>query len=121
MAIALFVLAIVGIIEVVRESRPSFLRPGARLLAYVANAGDGTVSVVDLAGLSTVATIPVGPGPSGLRSLTSRKEVWGVSTQGGYVWAIDAASGSVATRIPVGDAPFAVELSANGRRAYVTA
>ena len=50
--------------EIAREHRPSLLRPGAHLYAYIANAGDGTVSVIDLAKLSTVATIPVG-GASG--------------------------------------------------------
>ena len=118
---AIAVLAAVAVVQIVREHRPSFLRPGARLFAYVANAGDGSVSVVDLARLTTVAPFPVGPTPSGLRGLPGRNEIWGVSTDGGFAWAIDAATGSVTTRIPVGAAPFGVEFSADGRRAYVAA
>jgi YVTN family beta-propeller protein len=62
-------LAGVAALLIGREHRPSFLRPGLHLNAYVANAGDGTVSVVDLARLSTVATISTGPGTSALRAL----------------------------------------------------
>src|SRR5580704_5244846 len=110
------VLAVVAIVQIEREHRPSFLRPGLHLNAYVANAGDGTISVVDLARLSTVATISAGPAPSGLRALASRKEIWGASTAGGYVWVLDAAAGKISNRIAVGAAPFAVEFSPDGRR-----
>src|ERR1700693_246853 len=115
------VLAAVAFVQITREHRPSFLRPGLHLNAYVANAGDGTLSVVDLARLSTVATIPVGPGPSGLRTLASRKEIWGASSAGGYVWVLDAAAAKISNRIAVGAAPLAVEFSPDARRAYVAA
>src|SRR5690242_3550024 len=83
-------LTVIAIVQIEREHRPSFLRPGLHLNAYVANAGDGTISVIDLARLSTIATIPTGPSPSGLRALTSQKEIWGASSGGGYVWVLDA-------------------------------
>ena len=38
------VLLIVGVVQLLREHRPSFLRPGLRLCAYV-SVGDGTVTV----------------------------------------------------------------------------
>src|SRR6185437_11594383 len=115
------VLVIVASWQIAREYRPSFLKPGLHLYAYVANGGDGTVSVVDLVSLSTIATIPVGPHPSGLRAQPARKEIWGVSTDGGYVWVIDATKGNVVARIPVGAAPFALEMSRDGKLAYVAA
>jgi len=107
--------------QVARENRPSFLRPGLRMYAYVANAGDGSVTVVNLVRLSPIATIPVGPGPSGLRAHPTRAEIWGVSSGGGYVWVMDAGSGNVLDRIAVGTGPFALDFSPDGRRAYTAA
>src|SRR5271156_7090678 len=69
--------------EVALELRPSFLRPGLHMFAYVGNTADGTVSAIDLIKLASVATIPVGPGPSGLRPHPTRPEIWGVSSNGG--------------------------------------
>src|SRR5579872_6595256 len=89
-AVLVAVLAVIAGWEVKREYRPPVLKAGVRLYAYIANAGDASVSVVDLVALKAIATIPVGPIPSGLRVLTQRKEIWGVSTDGGYAWAISA-------------------------------
>src|SRR6202142_4216802 len=89
-AIAIVALATV---EIARESGPSFLRPGLRLYAFVGNAGDGTVSVIDLIRLSKIATIPVGPSPSGLRAHPTLNQVWGVSTEGGYAFVLEPATG----------------------------
>ncbi|MFY9584576.1 MAG: YncE family protein, partial [Candidatus Acidiferrales bacterium] len=108
-------------VQIVREHRPSMLRPGLRLCAYVASAADGNVTVVDLVRLAVTGKISVGPAPSGLRAHPTRKEIWGVSTEGGYVWVIDAPHDQVAARIPVGAAPFALDFSPDGSRAYVAA
>ncbi len=107
--------------QIARERQPTFLRPGLHLYAYAANTGDGTVTAVDLAALSAVASIPVGPAPSGLRAHPTRDEIWGVSTTGGYVWVIDAHQGAVAAQIPVGPGAFAIEFSPDGATAYVAA
>jgi YVTN family beta-propeller protein len=90
---ALILIAASAATEILLERRPSILRPGLRLDAFVANTGDGTVSVVDLVRLVQIATIPVGPSPSGLRAHPTLNQVWGVSTDGGYVFAIDSATG----------------------------
>jgi YVTN family beta-propeller protein len=107
--------------EIALEQRPSFLRPGLKLCAYVANVGDGTVSVVDLVSLTVKATVPVGAAPAGLRTHPTRAEIWGVSTDGGFVWVLDAKMDRVVARISVGASPFALDFSPDGRRAYVTA
>src|SRR2546428_7955488 len=126
MIVLVVVLAAIAGWQIKREYRPPVLKAGARLYAYIANAGDGWVSVVDLVALKAIATIPVGLNPWGLRVLTSRKEIWGVSRlsslpggDGGYAWAISAATGRVSSRIPVGPSPSAVEFSADGQRAYI--
>src|SRR6202171_5585922 len=118
---ALLVIVISATVEIPRERRPSFLRPALRLYAYVGNSRDATVSVVDLIRLGTIATIPVGPAPSGLRAHPTLNQVWGVSTEGGYAFVIDTLTSRVAARIPVGASPFALDFSPDGRLAYVAA
>src|SRR5579863_697059 len=107
--------------EVAVELRPSFLRPGLHLFAYVGNTGDGTVTAVDLVKLSPAATIVVGAGPSGIRAHPTRKEIWGLSSAGGYVWVLDAATNRITARIPVGASPYALAFSLDGSCAYVAA
>src|SRR5258707_14789141 len=80
-------LAIGGIVLLLREHRPSFLRPDLHLSAYVTTA-DGNVTVVDLVKLKPVARIPVGPGLSGMREHPTRAEIFGVSTTGGDGWCL---------------------------------
>jgi YVTN family beta-propeller protein len=103
------------------ELRPSFLRPDLHLFAYVGNTADGTLTVVDLVKLSPIATIPVGAGPSGIRAHPTRKEIWGLSSAGGYAWVLDAPSNRIVARIPVGALPYALDFSPDGSRAYVAA
>lgn len=107
--------------QLAREPQRSVLLPGLRLYAYVGNTGDGTVTAVDLASLRAVATIPVGPAPSGLRAHPTRDEIWGVSTTGGYAWVIATHTGEVMARIPVGTGAFALDFSPDGKYAYVAA
>ena len=119
--IVALVIAVSATVEIAREYRPSFLRPDLRLYAYVGNSGDGTVSVIDLIRMANIATIPVGGAPSGLRANPALKQVWGVSTEGGYAFVIDAPTGHIAARIAVGASPFAVDFSQDGSRAFVAA
>jgi len=117
-------LAIGGIVLLLREHRPSFLRPDLHLSAYVTTA-DGNVTVVDLVKLKAVARIAVGPGLSGMREHPTRAEIFGVSTSGGYVWILDPRAnqfnGQVIARIAVGPLPYAVDFSPDGNRIYTTA
>ena len=117
-------LGIGGIVLLLREHRPSFLRPDLHLSAYVTTA-DGNVTVVDLVKLKAVTRITVGPGLSGMREHPTRPEVYGVSSAGGYVWIIDPranySTGQVAARIAVGPLPYALDFSPDGNRLYTTA
>src|SRR5208282_6797814 len=83
-----------GVAELLREHRPSFLRPGLKLYAYVANAGS-SLAVVDLVKLSAVGRIEVGPHPSGLRAHPTRAEIWGASADGGYLWVLNTRANQV--------------------------
>src|SRR5450432_3688533 len=83
------------------EHRPSFLRPGLRLHAYVTTA-DGSLTVVDLVNLRAITHVPIGQELSGVREHPTRAEIWGVGTAGGFVWVLDARSNQIAARISVG-------------------
>jgi len=117
-------LGIGGIVLLLREHRPSFLRPDLHLSAYVTTA-DGTVTVVDLVTLKAVARIGVGPGLSGMREHPTRPEIFGLSSTGGYVWILDPRAnhftGQVTARIAVGPLPYALDFSPEGNRIYTTA
>src|SRR5260370_9609834 len=105
-------LSLAGLIVLLREHRPSFLRPDLHLCAYVTTA-DGNVTVVDLVKLRAVARIAVGPGLSGMREHPRRPEIFGVSTAGGYVWLPDPRATQVtrqgSARIPGGPLPAPAE------------
>src|SRR6516164_6100756 len=107
-------LAVLAGMQIAREDRPAVLATGQRLHAYVANSGDGTITVLDLAGLSAVATVNVGRAPSNLRPLklgAQGGEIWGLSGSGsgsgsnageeeGRVWVLRAADNKIAASIP---------------------
>lgn len=119
--LAAVVVAGLGAWVAAREQRPSLLRPDLRLHAYVANTGNGTLSVIDLPRLEVVNTVDVGPRPSGVRGHPTRDEIWGISSTGGYVWVLDVRQERVTARIPVGEGAYALDFSRDGRRAFVAA
>lgn len=116
----LIVLLVAGVVELLREHRPSFLRPGLQLHAYVTTA-DGSVTVIDLVKLSAVGRVVVGSGLSGMREHPTRTEIWGASSTGGYIWVLNARVNQVTARIPVGPLPYTIDFSPDGRRLYTTA
>src|SRR5260370_18902730 len=81
-------LGIGGIVLLLREHRPSFLRPDLHLSAYVTTAA-GNVTVADLVKLKAVARIPAGPGLSRRRDHPTRPEGFGVSSARGSLWTLD--------------------------------
>ena len=117
--IALILLLVSAVVIVLREHRPSFLRPNLHMCAYVSTS-DGTLTVVDLAKLATVGKIAVGPNVSDLREHAKRDEIWGVSSTSGNVFVVDTHSNQVA-QIPVGSAPYSLDFSPSGDRIYTTA
>src|SRR6266568_378882 len=112
-------LVITGLVVLLREHRPSFLRPGLRLYAYVTTA-DGNVTVVDLVKLKAFSRLYVGAGPSGMREHPMRAEILGVSSGGGYIWVLNTRANQITSRIPVGPLPYAIDFSLNGNRIFTT-
>jgi YVTN family beta-propeller protein len=84
---------------------------------YVANTGDGTVSVFDPR-LATVArTITVGDRPVAL--VTGVTRLYVANAGGGTVSVIDTMTDAVLATIPVGSFPFGLALDARADRLYV--
>ena len=84
---------------------------------YVANTGDGTVSVVDAGRAEVVATIPVGDSPFALVAGAQRLYVanWG----GGTVSVVDGTTNGVVATLPVGTFPAGLALHTGTRRLFV--
>ncbi|MEO8755164.1 MAG: plastocyanin/azurin family copper-binding protein [Casimicrobiaceae bacterium] len=105
--------------------RHAFLLPVIALLAaanvlaagpkaYVGNFSDNTVSVIDTATGSVVATVPVSAGPHGI-AITPDGRIAYVSGDGAStVTAIDTATDKVAQTIEVGKSPHGLALTPDG-------
>jgi len=119
-AFSLFVLSLTGLIVLLREHRPSFLRPDLHSNAYVSTA-NGIVSVVDLVKNATVARINVGPDVGELRAHPSEDEIWGVSPRGGLEWVLKTTTNQIAAKIPLGGAAYTIDFSQDARLVYTTA
>lgn len=109
--------AALGTIEVGRSPSGMAVDPtGARL--YVANRESDTLSVIDLATLATVATVPVGHAPFGVTCQGGR--VFVANVQSGDVSVVDATTLAEIRRIKVGEFPYAVAAAPDGSRILVT-
>ena len=89
--------------------------------AFVANSGDGNVSVIDVA-TDTVVGSPfvVGGGPSGVATSPDGQKVYVTDDGGTTMKVLDATSGSVLATVDVGGSPVSVAVSPDGHTAYVT-
>ena len=89
--------------------------------AYVANSGNGTVSVIDTSKNAVVGAIPVGGEPVDVAITPSGRYAWVLDGAGGSVSVIDTTTRTVVQGpIGVGLAPRGIAISPNGGRAYVT-
>jgi YVTN family beta-propeller protein len=93
--------------------------------AYVTNSASDTVSVIDTATNTVVATIAVGDNPQGVAVSPDGTRAY-VTNGGsgdvgdpGTVSVIDTATNRVIVQIPVGLSPGGVDVTPDGTRAYV--
>ncbi len=91
---------------------------GAR--AFVTNAGDDTVTVVDLREQEAVGTIGTGDYPHGLRMSPDGSVIYVANVEDGSVSVIDTTQLTEVARIPVGKAPVQVGFTPDGSRVYVS-
>ncbi|HTZ31905.1 MAG TPA: hypothetical protein VMH31_05585 [Methylomirabilota bacterium] len=113
---ALVLLLVSAIVVLLREHRPSFLRPNLHMYAYVSSA-DGSLTTVDLARLQPIGRLPIGAPIADLREHAKRDEIWGTASN--FVFVFDTPSNQIA-RIPVGNNPLSIDFSPDGNRVYTT-
>ncbi len=89
-------------------------------LAYVTNAEDNTLSVIDVQQKKFVGEIKTGASPHGLRMGPDSREIYVANTGDNSVSVIDVAAAKEVSRIPVGKAPAQVGFTPDGRRVYVS-
>ena len=86
--------------------------------AYVANSSSNTVSVIETATNTVVATVPVGDHPTGVASTPDGAFVY-VTNQGGTVSVIETATNTVAATVPIGPFSTDIAITPDGAFAYL--
>lgn len=89
-------------------------------LAYVTNAEDNMISVVDVEQRKVVGKIKTGKSPHGLRMSPDGREIYVANTGDNSVSVIDVLRAREVARVPVGKAPAQVGFTPDGRRVYVS-
>src|SRR5687768_5982665 len=92
----------------------------AQTRGYVTNSNDNTVSVIDTATASVIATVPVGLSPTAVAVTPDGRFAYVANTLGNTVSVISAASNTVIATVPVGSFPTGIAMNPNGAFAYVT-
>ena len=87
--------------------------------AYITNSGSNSVSVIDTATDTVVATIPVGTEPLGVAVNATATRVYVTNRGSATVSVIEAATHSVVASVPVGAEPAGVAVNRAGTRIYV--
>lgn len=88
--------------------------------AFVSNAEDDTLSVIDLASREVIASVATGDYPHGLRLSPDGSVIWVANVNSGNVSVIDTSTLSEVARIDVGATPVQVGFLPDGSRVYVS-
>jgi len=105
-----------GLLGVMLASTPAEAQP----FAYVTNFSSNTVSVIDTATNTVVATVPVGTNPEGVAITPDGTRAYVANNGSGTVSLIDTASNTVVATVQVGTNPEGVAITPDGTHAYVT-
>ena len=87
--------------------------------AYVGNFKDNTVSVIDTAAGSVVATVPVAAGPDGIVVTRDGRAAYVSGSSGSTLSVIDTASDRIVQAIETGKGPQGLALTPDGRSVLV--
>ena len=88
--------------------------------AYVADNGDGNLSVLDVATDTVGAPFVIGGGPQAVATSPDGQRVYVTDGSGTTMKVLDAATGTVLATVEVGGSPVALAVSPDGHTAYVT-
>lgn len=86
---------------------------------YVANVRGNSVSVVDPATNTVIATVPVGAFPVGAAVSPDGTQAWTANQGSNNVSVISTSTNTVTATIPVGRLPFGLTFAPDGKHAYV--
>ncbi|MCB9305668.1 MAG: beta-propeller fold lactonase family protein [Lewinellaceae bacterium] len=92
--------------------------PASAQRAYIPNYNSNTVSVINTATNSVVATIPVGTKPVGVAVSPDGTRVYTGNTGSSSVSVINTATNSIVATIPVGNTPQGVAISPDSKKLY---
>ena len=79
--------------------------------AYITNSNGNSVSVIDIATNTVVATVPVGSFPYGVAVNPGGSRVYVGNQSSDNVSVIDTATNTVVATVPVGDSPLGVAIN----------
>jgi YVTN family beta-propeller protein len=88
--------------------------------AYITNFGDSSVSVIDTASNTVLATIKVGLAPVGAAVTSDGSRVYIANSVDNTISIIDAATNTVIDTISVSPEPAGVAVTPDGSKVYVT-
>ncbi len=88
-------------------------------MAYVTNQVSNSVSVIDTATNTVVATITAGSSPIGVAITPDGARAYVANQIAGTVSVINTVSNTVVATITLGGSPFGVAITPDGTRAYV--
>ena len=87
--------------------------------AYITNQNSNTVSVIDTATDTVIATIPVGLSPFGVAVSPDGSKVYVANTGANTLSVIDTATNTVSATVPVGFGPRGVAVKPDRSKVYV--
>lgn len=119
-AVCALVVALAGSVgvEAARSSAIAVAPDGSRV--WVVNPDSNSVTVLETAGDTVVAEIPVGEAPATLAVAPDGARVFVANTDSNDLSVIDAAALVEIARVPIGTQPYGVALRPDGSRLYVT-
>jgi len=94
--------------------------PASAGYAYIANQGSNTVSVINTADNTLVATIPAGSNPYGVAVSPDDSRVYVTDLGDNTLSVIKTSTNTVVANVPIGQGPFGLAVSPDGSKVYVT-
>ncbi|HZU22590.1 MAG TPA: YncE family protein, partial [Terriglobales bacterium] len=95
-------------------SQPSFITSGGLVNVYVANPGNGTVSVISQGLQALVNTVPVGANPVFIQPSNDGSKIYVLNQASGNVTVVSTSDFSTLATLPVGASPTSAALSPGG-------
>lgn len=92
----------------------------ARGLAFVANIGSGSVSIIDLALGAKLSVVPTGEGAEGITVTPDGKQVWVTNRAEDTITVVNTVKHMPEAKIEAGSFPIRAEATADGRFVLVT-